>query len=146
MASCQLCGEETDSTEKVKIEGATLNVCESCSDMGETVESKSTNQKRRKTSDPRTRKVLVDDYGSRIKKAREEEGISIKELSDELNEKSSLISKLEKQELKPENSLAEKLSDRLGVDLYTNPEVTSYSQDDPDDSKATLGDVADIED
>ena len=148
MSSCQLCGEETDSTEKVKIEGAVLKVCDSCSEMGEEIETSSRKKKRkRNSSSPRTREVLVNDYGKRIKQARENGGISIKELADDLNEKSSLISKLEKEDLKPDNSLAGKLSDRLGVELYTNAEVANYDQSGgTDDRKATLGDVAEVKD
>lgn len=148
MPSCELCGKETDSTQKTKIEGATLSVCESCSDMGETVSKKSKKKKKRKSSGPRTQKVLVSDYGSRVKEAREEEQISINELADELNEKSSLISKIEKEDLKPDNSLAKKLSDRLGVDLYTNAEVSNYDSKKRggDNRKATLEDVAEVKD
>lgn len=148
MPSCQICGKDADSLKKVKIEGAKLDVCDSCSDMGEEVKTSSRKGKRRKTQSPgpRTEKVLVGDYGSRIKQARENEGISIKELADELNEKSSLLSKLEKQDLKPDNALAEKLEKRLDLDLYTMPTVHDYDAPSSDSRKATLGDVAKVND
>lgn len=148
MPSCELCGKETDSTTKVKIEGATLKVCDSCTDMGEEIQTSSKkSRKKKRSSTPRTEKVLASDYGSRLKEAREDEEISIGELADDLNEKSSLISKIEKQDLKPDNALAKKLSDRLGVELYTNPEVTDYDDTSGGDSrKATLKDVADVKD
>lgn len=125
-----------------------MKVCDSCSDMGEKIGNRSKKEKKRKggKSRPRTRQVLVDDYGNRIKEARESEGISIKELADELNEKSSLISKLERGKLKPDNSLGEKLADRLGITLYTNPEVNNYdTSSNTDSGKATVGDVADMD-
>lgn len=125
-----------------------MKVCDSCADMGEEVKTSKSRKKKKKGSKsrPRTQKVLVDDYGSRIKEARESEEISIKELADELNEKSSLLSKLERGDLKPDNSLAEKLADRLGVKLYTNPEVNDYDSGSSGDSrKATVGDVADMD-
>lgn len=124
-----------------------MKVCDSCAEMGEEVKtSKSRKKKKKSKSRPRNQEVLVDDYGSRIKEARESEGISIKELADELNEKSSLLSKLERGDLKPDNSLAEKLSERLGVELYTNPEVNDYDSGNSADSrKATVGDVADMD-
>ncbi len=91
--------------------------------------------------------MLVSDYGKKLKEARESEGISLKEVADELNEKSSLISKIEKQELKPDKPLARKLSKRFDLELYTNPEVSDHDTGSSADSrKATLGDVAEIKD
>lgn len=147
MPSCELCGQDTDSTKKVKIEGATLKVCDSCADMGEEVSTKSKKKRRRKKSSrPRNQEVLVSDYGSRIKEAREDEGIAIKELADELNEKTSLLSKIEREELKPDNTLAKKISERLGVELYTTPAVHDHDAPTSDSRKATLGDVAEVKD
>lgn len=150
MSSCELCGQETDSITKVKIEGAKLSVCDSCAEMGEEVKTPSKKRKKKKkrsSSRPRDSEVLVEDYGKRVKSAREEEQLSLKELADDLNEKTSLLSKVEKQELKPDDALANKLAKKLGVDLYTNPEVTDYDTgDNADDRNATLGDVAKVKD
>lgn len=126
-----------------------MKTCDSCADMGEEVSTsakKKKKKRKKRRSSRRGEKVLVNDYGNRVKEAREEEQISIKELADDLNEKESLISKIEKQDLKPDNSLAEKLSKRLGVSLYTTPGVSDYKQDRGDNRKATLEDVADIKD
>lgn len=125
-----------------------MKVCGSCADMGEEVKTSSNQKKTKKSrkSSPRTQQVLVDDYGSRVKQAREGEEISIEELADELNEKSSLISKIEREDLKPDNSLAEKLAERLDIELYTNPQVNDYDQGSSGDTrKATVGDVADMD-
>ncbi|MFB6215637.1 MAG: multiprotein-bridging factor 1 family protein, partial [Candidatus Aenigmatarchaeota archaeon] len=104
-------------------------------------------KRKSKRSSRRNEKVLVNDYGKRVKEAREEEQLSIKEIADDLNEKESLISKIEKQDLKPDKSLAEKLSKRLGVTLYTTPGVSDYGKQERGDTrKATLEDVADIKD
>lgn len=147
MPSCELCGQDTDSTKKVKIEGAKLSVCSSCAEMGKEVSTQTKKKKTKTTATNRNnQKVLANDYGKKIKQARESEQISVKELSDELNEKKSLISKLEKQDLKPDRTLASKLSERLGIDLYTNPEVSEYSDTETDSRKATLEDVAEVKD
>jgi len=124
-----------------------MKVCSSCSNIGEEIKTGSRKKRKsRNSSTPRTEKVIVNDYGSRIKEAREEEQISIEELAEELNEKSSLLSKLEKQDLKPDNTLAKKLSERLGVELYTTPTVHNHEVDSGDDRKATIGDVAELDD
>jgi putative transcription factor len=150
MSSCELCGKDTDSLKKAKIEGATLKVCDSCADMGETVETKSKKRKKKKKSRSRSRKkdtqTLASDYGDRVKQAREGEKLSISEVSDDLNEKESVIKKIENEELKPDKSLAGKLSKKFGIELYVNPEVADVDQGSGDTRKATLGDVAEVKD
>lgn len=146
MPSCELCGRDVDETTKTRIEGASLKVCNSCADMGEEVETATRKKSGGSSRSARSQNVLVDGYGGRIKEAREDEGISIQELADDLNEKSSLISKLEKEELKPDKPLARKLGKRLDVELYTNPEVSdvSSSSSSGDTREATVGDVAEV--
>ena len=150
MSSCELCGQDADSLTKTKIEGAKLKVCDSCAEMGEKVEtpSKNVNRKKKKRSSRSTKretKTLTNNYGSKVKEAREEKQLSIQELSDDLNEKTSLLKKIEQEQLKPEKSLAEKLEKKFSIELYVNPEVTDYDdRNGGDDRKATLGDVADV--
>lgn len=148
MASCQLCGRDVDSLKKAKIEGATLKVCDSCADMGETVETKSKKKrkkkKRNRTSSKRKSQVLTSNYGEMIKKARENEKLSIKEVADSLNEKESVIKKIEGEDLKPEKSLASKIEKKFGIELYVNPSVSDVETDSGDERSATLGDVAEV--
>jgi putative transcription factor len=152
MSSCELCGRDVDSLKKAKIEGATLNVCDSCADMGEEVQtssSKKTRKKKKSRSSGKTKRetdTLASDYGKRVRSAREEEKLSIAEVAEDLNEKESVIQKVENQELKPERSLASKLSKKFGVDLYVNPEVADVDTDSGDTRSATLGDVAEVKD
>lgn len=145
-----MCGSNTDSSTKVKIEGAVLKVCDSCKDLGNEVKTSSSKKtKKKRSSSTRKRgsgKVLVPDYGETLKSAREDEQLSIKEVADELNEKESLIKKIEQQDLKPDKSLAGKLSDRFDITLYTNSEVSNHGSatNTSKSKKATLEDVADI--
>lgn len=148
MSSCQLCGRDVDSLKKAKIEGATLKVCDSCADMGETVETKSKKKrkkkKRNRTSSSRKSQVLTSNYGEMIKNARENEKLSIKEVADSLNEKESVIKKIEGEDLKPEKSLASKIEKKFGIELYVNPSVSDVETDSGDERNATLGDVAEV--
>ncbi len=148
MASCELCGKETDSVKKAKIEGAVLKVCDSCASMGEELSQTSSRKKKKRKKTPKKRssdEVLVPKYGEKLKEARESEQLSIKEVANDLNEKESLISKIEKQDLKPDKTLAKKLSEKFGITLYTNPEVSDYGKSERgNQKKATLEDVADI--
>lgn len=150
MPSCELCGKDADSLTKVKIEGAKLKACDNCKEMGEEVDTGSEQKRKKKTkkksrnSNRRNSKVLVDNYGERVKEAREEETLSINELADEMNIKSSVLKKIEREEFKPDKTLAQSLSKRLGVELYTNPEAYEVESSSGDDRDATLGDVANI--
>lgn len=148
MASCELCGSSSKSLKKVKIEGTTLKVCESCSEMGKEVNTGTEKKKKKQKNRRRTgreEKTLTPDYGARVKKGREAANLSIKELADEMNEKKSVISKIEKEKFKPGKSLGKKLSKKLDVNLYTNPEVAETgSTDNVDSRSATMEDVADI--
>ena len=146
MSSCELCGRDQDSLKKAKIEGATLKVCDSCAEMGETVETQSKKRKKKKKSrnSSRKSKVLTSGYGDKIKQAREGEKLSIKEVADSLNEKESVIKKIEREDLKPEKSLAQKLENKFGISLYVNPSVSDVETDSGDDRSATLGDVAEV--
>ena len=150
MSKCQLCGEETDSRVKAKIEGAVMKVCDSCSDIGEKIQTKSKKsgkkkkKKRRKTSKTEE-KVLANNYGKKIREEREDRELTMEELANQMNEKTSVIRKVEQEELKPDKSLAGKFSKKLGLNLYVNPQVSDYDDtDDGDSRKATLGDVANI--
>ncbi|MFQ3308287.1 MAG: putative transcription factor [Candidatus Nanohaloarchaea archaeon] len=149
MPSCELCGKTSDSLTKVKIEGAKLNVCDSCSDMGEKIKTPKKNKKKKKSKSRnstkrRKEKVLAQDYGKKVKKAREEEQLSIKEVADDLNEKESLIKKVESAKLKPDKALAQKIGHKFDIDLYVTPAVNDVDTDSGDTRKAKVGDVADI--
>ncbi len=149
MPSCQLCGEDSDKLKKTKIEGAVMKVCSSCTDMGDVIEQKEKKtKKKRKTTTyrPKDTEVLANKYGEKIKEAREDRKLSIKELADSLNEKASLIKKVEREDLKPEKALANKLSKELDITLYVNPEVSDHRIESTSDKKATLGDVANVKD
>jgi putative transcription factor len=60
---------------------------------------------------------VVQDYDDRIRSARESEGLTQEELADQLNEKASLIRKLERGDVLPSDSIQRKLERALSIDL-----------------------------
>jgi putative transcription factor len=60
---------------------------------------------------------VAQDYDQRIRSARESEGLSQEELADQLNEKASLIRKLERGEVLPSDSVQKKLERALDITL-----------------------------
>jgi len=60
---------------------------------------------------------LAPDYDQRIRQARESAGLSQEELAKELNEKASLIRKLEHGDVLPSDDVQKKLERRLSISL-----------------------------
>ncbi|AFZ74710.1 putative transcription factor [Natronobacterium gregoryi] len=60
---------------------------------------------------------LATDYDDRVRQAREEKGLSQSELANELNEKSSLIRKIERGDTLPSDEVQSKLERFLEINL-----------------------------
>ena len=60
---------------------------------------------------------VVSDYDDRIRGARESEGLTQEELAKQLNEKASLIRKLERGDVLPSDTIQRKLERALGITL-----------------------------
>jgi len=60
---------------------------------------------------------LVEDFGSRIRRARELRGLSLEELGKRTNEKVSVLKKLEGGKMVPSHKLAQKLQYALRISL-----------------------------
>jgi len=170
MVQCEMCGAETASPKTIKVEGAELDVCDNCADFGtevKTQQSSSTSTKYSTSSSSgqsststgsagssggsrSRRKDMFDDmeeiapdYDDRIRNARESTGQSQEDLAKELNEKASLIRKLEHGDILPSDSVQKKLEKKLDISLTTG----SAGADDEEWSGGsstgsyTLGDV-----
>jgi transcriptional regulator, XRE family len=89
---------------------------------------------------------IVQDYGDRIRSARESRGMSQADLANELNEKASLIRKLERDETLPSDDVQRELEGFLDINL-TGGDVSDTDWDaDTDASTRTLGDVVERKD
>ncbi|MFB6136060.1 MAG: multiprotein bridging factor aMBF1 [Halobacteriaceae archaeon] len=143
MVQCEMCGAETSSPTTVKVEGAELQVCDDCVEFGtevRTQESSATSTKYSTSSSSdssssggsggsggsgsRRRRDMFDemdelasDYDQRIRQAREEAGLSQEELAREVNEKASLIRKLEHGDVLPSDDVQRKLERKLDIEL-----------------------------
>ncbi|MFB6163450.1 MAG: multiprotein bridging factor aMBF1 [Halococcoides sp.] len=177
MVQCEMCGAETADPKTIKVEGAELEVCADCVDFGTEVRtdsgsststkySTSSSSSGSSGSDSTTATAsssssgggtspdifddideLAQDYDERIRDARETEDLSQKELASRLNEKASLIRKLERGETLPSDEVQRELEGELGVDLSAGGGATD---EDWDSSSAagstTLGDVVERKD
>ncbi len=136
---CEMCGKSIRGTAHlVIVEGTELNVCDECARYGHEVKRvpKSTTtampppgrggggisirtqpKRRRPDMFDQMTDELVDDYGSVIRRARDKRGMSQEELALEIREKVSLLKKIEREDLVPEDSARKKLERVLGITL-----------------------------
>jgi putative transcription factor len=88
---------------------------------------------------------IVEDFGSRVRRAREEFGLSQEDLGRKLNEKVSILRKIESGKMTPDHRLAEKLEHALKIKLlvpFSEPKVSPRVLSRPPET--TLGDIANL--
>ncbi|GGN23181.1 hypothetical protein GCM10009021_25970 [Halarchaeum nitratireducens] len=84
---------------------------------------------------------LASDYDDRIRNAREGAGYSQEEFASELNEKASLVRKLERGDILPSDDVREKLEKKLGVSLLEAASGDEEWEGGSDEGGLTLGDM-----
>lgn len=141
MVSCELCGKDSKLL-SVLIEGVKFNVCGSCSSHGKILQD--ANIKKGELKKPIIRNevldVVVDNYSDIIKNFREKKSMTQKELALKLNEKESMIAKIEQGTLKPSLDLAKKLERFLGVKLVTKEKISESLSLNVKRGSLTIGD------
>ncbi|AHG04098.1 transcriptional regulator [Halobacterium sp. DL1] len=167
MVQCEMCGADVPNPKTVKVEGAELDVCDDCADFGTEVEQQTSSSTSTKystssssggssgssggssgSSGGRRRRDMFDemdelagDYDDRIRNAREAEGLSQEELASELNEKASVIRKLERGASLPSDDVREKVEKHLGIVLTESGDTSDEEWSSESDSAGlTLGD------
>ena len=159
MVVCELCGKNVTFTKKVTIEGVELGVCSDCAKFG--IEAKKAPKKeepaakpiitqrlevRERRGKPRDiyesgmREELVDDYPTLIRNARSKKGMSQKDLAMKLNEKLTVLSKIEAGDMRPDDKFVAKLEKELGIKLKEKPAEVLAGKEGPKTS-LTLADL-----
>ncbi len=133
---CEVCGRRIrGKAYKAIIEGARLVVCSDCATLGSMsweVETSKPSEPAVKLKKPQRQRLrvstkrqslleptleLVDDFNVRIRQAREKKGLSHEDLGGKINEKTSVLRKLESRKMTPDNKLTEKLQYALKIKL-----------------------------
>tara|TARA_Y100000310_G_scaffold287588_1_gene312596 strand:- start:491 stop:937 length:447 start_codon:yes stop_codon:yes gene_type:complete len=143
---CELCGKIEDLYTSV-VEGVELNVCVNCSSLGKVVEK--VQEKIIPTSKINTIKKeviesIVDNYSSKIRSSRESMNLNQKEFANKINEKESVVHKLETGSMKLTLDLARKLEKHLNLKLVEKFQEESYSNKDISTEDLTIGDLIKI--
>jgi putative transcription factor len=156
---CEICGAEI--REKplcITIDNSELQVCQRCAPYGKPVDKRTpvsrkvspivrtvTKTEKRQNKDffDILKNELLENYVKIIRDAREAKGWSQEDLAENLKEKASLIKKIERSEIIPEDSVIKKLENTLKIKITeridaTGAEVSHTKKD------TTLGDIVTI--
>ncbi len=141
MGNCEICGEERELIKSI-VEGSLLNVCENCAKFGNAVIIKKIQEEKKPIRKfvNEVINIINPDYPILIKNSREKLGLKQKELALKINEKESLIHKLETGNLQPTILVAKKLEKLLNislVELYQESHEALNLKDD----HLTIGDM-----
>jgi putative transcription factor len=164
---CEMCGKQSEYTKTIFIEGTQLKVCKECSRFGESSDGKGGGKKSATGAAPsramvaerlqarerrmRTRDVyqegettavdLVPEYARIIRDARMARNLKQEELAAKLNERVSIVAKLENGSIRPSDTLIKKLEKELGVKLTEKVSVVKTEGGHSAGKVLTLGDL-----
>ena len=159
---CEVCGYKIRNDPiRAVIEGAKLTVCSECAKHGKVIyeEAVAKQKPARKPFVPipvkkkvakatvDTTREIVEGYDLKIRRAREKLGLSHEELGKKINEKASLISKIETGKMTPNNQLVTKLEHTLKIKLLVPVAEEKTKQQIPivQNRKLTLGDLLQLD-
>jgi putative transcription factor len=156
---CEVCGHKIHGSPiRAEIEGAKLTVCIECSKHGKIIREEDefgqktpkkllppipfTQKKRTAQAKVEITQEVVEGYDSKIRQAREKLGFSHEELGKKINEKASVLSKLETGKMAPNNVLVTKLEHALKIKLLVPMQEEKISEIPKSPNRElTLGDL-----
>lgn len=148
---CDLCGKETEPVDAV-VEGAMLKVCVNCARFGNVVPLKKIPKETKKEKvDREESQLIVPDFSIKIRRARDKFGMMQEDVARRLNEKLSVIQKIEIGEIKPSMELALKLERFFRIKLIEDYGQKEEIEDKPKivnfkENRLTVGDLIKMKD
>jgi putative transcription factor len=162
MLCCEICGCRIyNNSQKIIIDGAVLIVCQRCAktktsysaykqekrELPRKMLGRNTKSIVTKTKLDEDRYDVVEDYAARIKSKREELGLTTEILARQINEKESVIKRIESGRFKPDIHLAKKLEKALKITLLIPQEQIASKMEYEKlyiDQSITLGDIVEL--
>ncbi|MCI6774690.1 MAG: multiprotein bridging factor aMBF1 [Methanobrevibacter boviskoreani] len=137
---CEMCGQPIKGQPiRIKIDGATMDVCKECSKFGKVQKvprrpkyvqknkksgkNNSNNNKNnysRRPEEPTDE--LIENYGKVVRQGREAQHLSREQLGEKVFEKVSVIAKIESEKMEPDIKTAKKLEKALNINLIEKVE------------------------
>ncbi len=141
---CEMCGTDVEATSRVKIERSVLQLCPNCAKFGTPVDpppgpaapspvptrirvgpvrpSASRRFEERDVYLEMPEMELAPDWFHRIRVGREQRGWTPEVFAKKLNEKKSIVLKIESGSFRPPDALIRKIEHQLGIRLRADPE------------------------
>lgn len=155
---CEICGKSiSNNPKKTKIDGSIMNVCEECAKFGVIQKEQpklkpkknkikiNKNKPLNKQSYSEEPEELIENYNETIKKVRESKNWTREELGRKINEKVSVINRIESGKMVPDSKLIKKLEKVLNIELLEKMEsddLNQFKNNSP--HKQTLGNIVKI--
>ncbi|MCK5023647.1 MAG: multiprotein-bridging factor 1 family protein [Candidatus Aenigmarchaeota archaeon] len=119
MGECEVCGRHVSSTKKSEIDGVVLEVCNMCSGLGEERAQPKTLfvRKRPDYGDLDEEKVLVSDFASKVRNARQSKNFDQEEAARKMGISSSVLKRIEGGS-KMDDRTMKKIQRFYGINLY----------------------------
>jgi len=131
---------------RAEIEGTILEVCENCLKFGENLGEIQTSEVKAPVkikSEIREETVFVDNYGELIVESRKKMNLTREEFAKKINERESLIKRIESEKMRPDDKLTEKIEKFLGIKLKQLFE-SKHLEKKPMKGELTLGDIVEV--
>lgn len=158
---CEICGKPVPENNPIraKIEGSVMVVCKECSKLGKIQKTppKPKFVKQNKTQRPKTTRnraysrndepteELIEDFSLEVRKAREAKNWSREDLGKKINERVSVINRIETGKMTPDNKLTKKLEKALDIKLLEKVDNIDLNQFVSNSSgERTLGNIMKI--
>ena len=141
---CEICGKPVPENNPIraKIEGSVMVVCKECSKLGKIQKAppkpKYVKQNKNKKQSNTRNKVysrneepseeLIEDFSFEVRKARESRNWSREDLGKKINERVSVITRIETGKMTPDNKLTKKLEKALDIKLLEKVDNIDLNQ------------------
>ena len=155
---CEMCGEDAPIVATIETEGARMRVCANCVRFGKVIAppeaprqpaavaspQKGLEMRQKRMADKpvslESDEEVVEDFGERVRMARERKRVSLDDLARAVNEKKSILAKVETGAFHPDPTLTRKLEAALGIKLRERVEEVHTQKVKPSGGM-TIGDL-----
>jgi len=123
------------------VEGTELTVCPACARYGKVLQKRVVKVVKNEAPKKEILEVVVPEYAKLVRDAREKSSMTQKEFARMLNEKESIIQKIENGQFVPPISMAKKLEKMLKIKLVVLEEEEKTTLQKGKSGALTIGDI-----
>lgn len=139
---CEICGKPiSDHPTRVKIDGSIMAVCDECAKFGriqkeppkpkfrkQSNRNKNGARKQQSRRNDEPQEELIENYNDVVRKKRESKNWTREQLGQKINEKVSVINRIESGKMVPDTKLIQKLEKTLDIELLEKFNTDDLSQ------------------